>query len=274
LTTTSSGAGAIFEWIQWWAQSGWGDGLHVTDLTEAYAAINLAGPRARDVLAQLAALDVSNEAFPYMHVRDADVAGVPCRLMRIGFTGELSYEIHVPAGSARQVWEALFAAGEAHGIRPFGLEAQRVLRLEKGHIIVSQDTDAATDPLAADLGWAVKMDKPDFLGRRSLVRVAAEGPRQKLAGFTLADPAAPTPAEGLQIVETAPDGRQKIIGWVSSARWSPTLKAAIGLCWLPAGLAAQSGAAFTIRRENGSGLTEARVHHGPFYDPSGDRLRV
>ncbi len=279
LTTTSSGASAIFEWIQWWAQSGWGEGVHITDQTETYAAINLAGPQSRAVLAQLTTLDVSNEAFPYMHVRDAEVAGVPCRLMRIGFTGELSYEIHTPAGYAQHLWDALMAAGQSQGIVPFGLEAQRVLRLEKGHIIVSQDTDAATDPIAADMAWAVKLEKPDFLGRRSLARVSKEGPKQKLVGFKLAPPrvagAAPiVPEEGLQIVAAGADGRLAIIGWVTSARFSPTLNESIGLCWLPAPLAAQAGASFSIRLLNGTGLAEARVHHGPFYDPDGLRLRM
>ena len=273
MTTTSSGAGAIFEWIQWWVQSGWGQDVHVTDLTDAYGAINLAGPRSREVLAALTALDVSNAAFPYMHTRDAEVAGAPCRILRIGFTGELSYEIHTPAGYTQAVWDALLAAGQPHGILPFGLEAQRVLRLEKGHIIVSQDTDASTDPLAADLAWAVKMDKPDFLGKRSLVRIAAEGSKQKLVGFKMANPNL-TPEEGLQIVRPGPAGRQTIIGWVSSARFSPTLQAAIGLCWLPAELASLPGALFTIRLQDGAGLAEARVHHGPFYDPDGERLRA
>ena len=287
LTTTSSGAEAIFEWIQWWAQSGWGEGVHITDLTEVNAAINLAGPQSRSVLAQLTALDVTNDAFPYMHVREAEVAGVPGRIMRIGFTGELSYEIHIPAGCAQHVWDALMAAGQPGGTAkpvPFGLEAQRVLRLEKGHIIVGQDTDAATDPIAADMAWAVKLEKPDFLGRRSLARVSKAGPKQKLVGFKIAPakiagPAASAatafvPDEGLQIVQARADGRLTIMGWVTSSRFSPTLNESIGLCWLPAELAAQAGAPFNIRLLNGAGLAEARVHHGPFYDPEGQRLRM
>jgi sarcosine oxidase subunit alpha len=164
-------------------------------------------------------------------------------------------------------------AGEKFGILPFGVEAQRVLRLEKGHIIVGQDTDATTDPLSADLGWAVKMDKPDFLGRRSLMRISAAGPKQRLTGFKMARPGV-VPDEGVQIVRLGPDGKPEIIGHVTSSRFSPTLGEAIGLCWLPADVAAQDGAPFTIRLLNGSGLEEARVHHGPFYDPQGERLRM
>ena len=154
-----------------------------------------------------------------------------------------------------------------------------MLRLEKGHIIVSQDTDAATDPISADMAWAVKLDKPDFLGRRSLARVSAEGPKQKLVGFKMAPPRvagapAVVPEEGLQIVSSGMDGRMTIIGWVTSARFSPTLNESIGLCWLPANIAAQAGAPFSIRLLNGVGLAEGRVHHGPFYDPDGLRLRM
>jgi sarcosine oxidase subunit alpha len=272
MTTTSSGAGPIFEWIQWWLQSGWGEGVHLTDLTEVFAAFNLAGPRARALLQKLTTLDLTNTAFPYMHVRSADVAGIPCRLFRIGFTGELSYEIHCPAGYGLHLWEALLAAGQGMGIRPFGIEAQRVLRLEKGHIIVGQDTDAISDAIAADLGWAVKLDKPDFLGKRSLVRISQEGPKQRLVGFKMVHPEV-VPDEGLQIVTSNGNHKLEIIGYITSSKFSPTLGEAIGLCWLPAQLAVQEGAPFRVRMD-ASRLEEARVHHGPFYDPTGERLRT
>lgn len=269
-TTTTGNAEAIYEWLQWWAQAGWGQGVHITDVTEDFAAFNLAGPQARAVLQALTTADLSNEAFPYLHVRQCDIAGVPCRVLRIGFTGELSYEIHCPAGFGLHLWEALLEAGAAFGIRPFGVEAQRVLRLEKAHIIIGQDTDAMSDPLSAGMAWAVKFDKADFLGRRSLVRVNGLGLRQRLVGFEVLTPGV-TPEEGLQIVAPNGDGRPAIIGWVTSSRYSPTLGKAIGLCWLPADLAARPGAVFTIHRD--AGPVQARVHHGPFYDPTGARLR-
>jgi len=271
MTTTSSGATGIFQWIQWWMQSGWGEGVHLVDLTEVSAAFNLAGPRSRDLLQTLTDVDLSNEALPYMYTRNVTLAGVPCRLLRIGFTGELSYEIHCPAGYGLHVWQALLAAGEAFGILPFGVEAQRVLRLEKAHIIVGQDTDALTDPIAADMGWAVKLDKEQFLGKRALARVSEEGPKQRLVGFKMAN-AGVVPDEGLQIVTDKAGGALEIIGWVTSSRYSPTLQEAIGLCWLPPDLAAQEGAPFTIRTQDR--LLEARVHHGAFYDPDGERLRM
>ncbi len=272
MTTTTSGASAIFESIQWWMQSGWGEGVHLADMTEAYSAFNLAGPKSRAVLQKLTTLDLSNAAFPYMHARQAEVAGVPCKILRIGFTGELSYEIHVPSAYALHLWMALMEAGQEFGVLPFGVEAQRVLRLEKAHLIVSQDTDATTNPFAANLGRAVKLDKPDFLGKRSLMRLSREGPKQKLVGFKMVRPGV-IPEEGVQCVRRNADGKSHLIGYVTSCRLSPTLNEVIGLCWLPAGLAAQNGAVFTIRLTDGQAFEEARVHHGPFYDPKGERLK-
>ena len=269
VSTTSTGAAGALEWVEWWRQSGWGEGVHVTDLTEARAAINLAGPASREVLQKLTSRDLSKAKFPYMRARRARIAGLPCLVLRIGFTGELSYEIHGPAGGGRYLWEALMEAGADHGIRPFGVEAQRILRLEKGHLIVGQDTDALSDAISADSGWAVKLEKPDFLGKRELTRVAETGPKQRLVGFRMTrDDAAVE--EGLQIV-TRRSGGFDIIGWITSCRRSPTLGGVIGLCWLPADLAAEEGTPFTVY--SGGRLEEGRVHHGPFYDPAGERLR-
>ena len=271
ITTTSTGATTTFEWLQWWLQSGWGEGVHLTDLTDTFSAFNLAGPQARAVLSKLTSRNLANKAFPYMRIRSAKVANVPCRLLRIGFTGELSYEIHCPAAYGLYLWEALMEAGEEFGIVPFGVEAQRVLRLEKAHLIVGQDTDAMSDALSANLEWAVKLNKRDFLGKRALTRVSEEGPKQRLVGFKMGQ-SDRVPDEGAQVVVPQSDGSLEIIGSITSSRFSPTVQEAIGLCWLPAALAAQEGAAFTIRM-NGT-LEEATVHHGAFYDPDGERLRM
>jgi sarcosine oxidase, subunit alpha len=272
MSTTSGGASSVYEWIEWWVQPGWGDGVHVTNVTENYAAFNLAGPQSRAILQKLTDIDLSDEAFPYMGVRQAKVSDIPCRLLRIGFTGELSYEIHCPAGNGLALWRKLFEAGEEWDIRPFGVEAQRVLRLEKGHLITGHDTDALTDPFGADMGWAVKLDKDDFLGQRALTRLDEQGIKQRLVGFTMPDKAL-VPEEGLQIVQpnTAALLGFDIVGWITSCRYSPTLDQVIGLCWLPAKLAATDGAGFTIWRQGE--LLQGMVHHGAFYDPAGERLR-
>ncbi len=271
VSTTSTGASGALEWMEWWRQSGWGEGVHITDLTETHAAFNLTGPLARRVLQPITSRDLSHRKFPYMRARRTQVAGVECLLLRIGFTGELGYEIHCPAGYGRYLWETLVEAGAAHNLRPFGVEAQRILRLEKAHFIVGQDTDALTDPLSADAPWAVRLDKEeDFLGRRALSRISVEGPKQRLVGFRTGR-RADRLIEGLQIVQQNDREAPEIIGWISSCRFSPTLQETLGLCWLPAELAAQAGATFQIHVEGG--LEEATVHHGPFYDPEGERLR-
>jgi sarcosine oxidase subunit alpha len=271
MSTTSGGAGSVFEWMQWWAQSGWGDEVTITDVTDNYAAFNLAGPESRAVLMALTDADVSNEAFPYMQWREMELAGVQCRLMRIGFTGELSYEIHCPSGYGLHVWEAIMAAGQAFGMLPFGIEAQRILRLEKAHIIVGQDTDALTDPVMLDMGGLVKMDKADFLGQRAIARISAEGVKQRLVGFEMVTPRI-VPDEGLQIVKRGAFHQFNILGWVTSSRYSPTLDKTIGLCWLSAEVAEENGTKFTIRMNQD--LLVAKVHHGAFYDVDGEKLRT
>ena len=271
MTTTTSGAAAVYEGIEWNLQSGWNYQVHVTPLTDAYAAMNLTGPRARELLQPLTELDLSNEAFPYMGVRRGLVAGVPAILLRIGFTGELGYELHVPAGYGLYLWETLFAAGSQHGLAPFGVEAQRIMRLEKGHLIISQDTDGLTNPLMADLGWAVKLDKSQFTGKQSLVRVERNGVTHRLVGYQMLDRTV-LPEEANQIVQPNPRTPVglEIIGRITSARYSPTLAQSIGLCWLPVGQS-MPGSEFTVRIRGE--LHKGQVVPLPFYDPEGKRLR-
>ena len=166
--------------------------VHLTDVSQGLAAFNLAGPRSREILAGLTDLDCSNDSFTYLDGKRAHVAGVPCLLLRIGFVGELGYELHCPAALAEHLWDAMIEAGEPHGIRPFGLEPQRVLRLQKLHILVGQDTDAESNPLEAAMPWIVKFDKEeDFIGRWALEAVSERGNENMLVGFTVADGAVP-----------------------------------------------------------------------------------
>ena len=170
-STTSSGATAVHEWIESWLQTALPHlRVQVISMTNAYASINIAGPKSRELLRRVAAgIDLSPEAFAYMQVRTGQIAGVQnCLMWRIGFTGEHSYEIHVPAAYGLFVWEQLMDAGVDLGVAPFGLEAQRIMRLEKGHFIVGQDTDALTQAFSAGLDWLVKLDKEDFAGKPEL----------------------------------------------------------------------------------------------------------
>ena len=158
VTTTSSGAGAVEEWFGWWLAD-WGMQVHMTDVTQALCAVNLAGPRAREIMAAVTDLDCSAEAFTYLDAKRARVAGVPCLIMRIGFVGEVGYEIHFPAAHGEYLWETLLEAGAQQGLRAFGLEPQRILRLQKLHILVGQDTDSESTPFGAAMPWNDKHDK-------------------------------------------------------------------------------------------------------------------
>ena len=271
MTATSGGAGRINEWIEWWLQSGWNYDLHVTNATDLRSAFNIAGPRSRDVLQRLTTdIDLSNDDFGYMHARQGTIADVPAILMRIGFTGELSYEVHVPSAYALHVWEAIMQAGEEFRISPFGVEAQRVLRLEKGHIIVGQDTDALTNPLEADMEWAVKLGKEDFLGKYSLQRISKRGLQNKLVGFTMPDGTLPEEANQIVVKNPSKPIGLEIIGRVTSVRYSPTLNKIVGLCWLPVDKA-KDGTEFLVRVKGE--LKTGRVISHPFYDPDGSKLR-
>jgi sarcosine oxidase subunit alpha len=264
VTTTSSGAGAVEEWFSWWLAD-WGLRVHVTDLTQGVAAVNLAGPRARDIMAKVTDLDCSNEAFAYLDGKQARVAGVQCLILRIGFVGEVGYEIHFPAAYGEHVWDALLEAGKEHGIRPFGLEPQRILRLQKMHILVGQDTDSESTPFGAAMPWIVKLDKDeDFIGRWALEHYAEEQPATSLVGFTLANGQVPT--EGAVVV----DDQGSPAGQVTSSRYSPVLDRVIGMAWVPTALA-KDGVSVTISDE-GRQLV-AQLQTRPFYDPEGEVLR-
>jgi sarcosine oxidase subunit alpha len=214
VTTTSSGSDAVFEWFEWW-NAVWGYDVELVNVTGALAAINLAGPRAREVLAALTDADVSADALRYLDARELSVAGVPCLALRIGFVGELGYELHCPASTGEHLWDALVAAGA----RPFGLEPQRVLRLEKAHVIVGQDTDSESNLLSAGMPWILKLDKGDFVGRYAAELTQERGVAERLVGFTMAESV--LPGEGAQVVSVArPDGSRALARAFGSARRS------------------------------------------------------
>ncbi|MEK9752288.1 MAG: sarcosine oxidase subunit alpha family protein, partial [Rhodospirillaceae bacterium] len=171
MTTTSGNAARVLEWLEEWLQTEWPElKVRCTSVTEAWANITLCGPRARDLLAELTDdIDLSREAFPFMAMRRGKVVGIPARVFRVSFTGELSYEINVPASYGLSLWTALMNAGEKYGITPFGTETMHVLRAEKGYIIVGQETDGTVTPADVGMAWALSKKK-DFLGKRSLAR--------------------------------------------------------------------------------------------------------
>ncbi len=262
VTTTTGNLDFVHQWFDWWlVASGWD--VSVTNVTGGLASVNLAGPKARDVLRKLTDLDLDPKAFPYMACREAQTFGVPAILMRIGFVGETGWEIHYPAEHGEEVWNAILVAGAEFGILPFGVEAQRLLRLEKRHVIVGVDTDALTNPFEADMAWVVKLDKEDFIGKAALARAASGGGvREKLVGFVMEGG---VPEDGAPVVIGGiPVGR------VTSSRYSPHRKAGIGLAFVPPELAAE-GAPVRVRVRGQ--LRTAIVTMQPFYDAEGARLR-
>jgi sarcosine oxidase subunit alpha len=271
LTATTGNAEAVFQWLQLW-RSTWRLNVTVVNQTPAFAAVNLAGPKAREVLSRVTALDLSPTSFPYLAVREGLAADVSCRLLRVGFVGELGYEIHCASAYGWHLWEALLASGSEFGLQPFGVEAQRILRLEKGHLIVGQDTDALSNPFGAGLGRMVRFAKPLFHGREALLRLQELGPRSRLVGFHVqpdnaktGDPSWARQLEGCQVVE---QGRP--VGRVTSARHSPTLQRTIGLAWVPGGRT-KPAEQFLIHNYNTD--IPALITPLPHYDPQGERLK-
>ena len=268
MTATSSGAETVWEWIESWLQTEHPEWrVHVARVTSDFASINIAGPRARDLLS-LVVDDVAlgPEEFPYMRVRSGRIAGIDGSFMwRIGFTGELSYEIHVPASYGLGVWETLLERGAELGVRPFGVEAQRILRLEKGHLIVGQDTDGLTRAYGAGLDWAVKLDKEDFAGKPELGWQEGRDDFLRLVGLRPLEGTA-VPAEGSQIVEAG-----IIVGRITSSRMSPTLGRSICLGFVAPHLA-EPGSAISIVAPDGSRVPAVVTPQLAQVDPKGERL--
>jgi sarcosine oxidase subunit alpha len=252
-TTTTSGAAAVYRELLLW-NTRWRMDCTFVNGTGHRAAFNLAGPGSRELLQSLSDIDLSEAAFPFLGVRTGNVAGVPARVLRAGFVSSLGFEIHVPFGAAARVWEALQGL---RGVQLFGVESQRVLRLEKGHAIVAQDTDALTNPFEAGLGWAVRMNKEFFIGQRSLRIHERRGARQKLLGFELEEGGAIGEANLL-----IHDG--DIAGRVTSIALSPTLGRTIGLALASPPLATP-GTDLSIRAADGR-LVKARVLKTPFVE--------
>ncbi|AGN82776.1 FAD-dependent oxidoreductase [Pseudomonas putida] len=266
VTATTSGVDRIYQqMLKWNAQ--WRLDVDITNVTAALAAVNLAGPLSRQVLAKVCAdVDLSAEAFPYLGVRLGNVAGIPARILRVGFVGELGYEVHVPARHAERLWDELMQAGAGLGIRPFGVETQRLLRLEKGHVIISQDTDGMTHPAEIDMQWAIGRKKPFFVGKRSIEILEAQPLKRKLVGFTLPK-GSPQPLEG-HLVLDGPD----ISGNVTSCEYSQTVGQIIGLAYAGAHQATP-GMNIPIRVQGGA-MVQAKVVQLPFHDPDNQRQEL
>jgi sarcosine oxidase subunit alpha len=273
--TTTGGAAKILDWMEVWLQTEW-DHLraYCTSVTEQWATIPVAGPRSRDVIgAVFPGVDVSNEAFPFMTWRDTALGGVPARLARISFSGELAFEVYVNPWYAVAVWQRLLEAGREYGITPYGTETMHVLRAEKGYPIIGQDTDGTVTPQDLGLGWAVSKKKLDFAGKRSFARAANQDPlRKQLVGLLPVDRQTVLP-EGAQIVEFRADGKLPpppvpMLGHVTSSYRSAELGRPFALALVQGG---RSRIGDTVHIPVRGTLIPAEVTGSVLVDPEGAR---
>ncbi len=272
--TTTGGAAAVMGWLERWLQTEWPDlRVYLTSVTDQWANIGIVGPDSRRVISELCDdIDLSGDAFPFMSVRDGTVAGVPARVLRISFSGELTYEVNVQANYGRAVWEALWATGQKYGMTPYCTETLHHLRAEKGFIIVGQDTDGSVTPV--DLGMERMLSRrKDFLGKRSLSRPDSVRPdRKQLVGLLSEDPDEVLP-EGGQIVE---DPKASIpmpmIGHVTSSYHSANLGRSIALALVKGGRG-RMGERVYIPQTRGKTMA-AMIAEPVFYDPEGARQNV
>jgi len=265
VTATTSGVDRVYRQMLWW-NAQWRLDVDIAQVTAAYAGVNIAGPKSRQVLESLESdVDFSADAFPYMGAREGQIAGIPARFLRVGFVGELGYEIHVPASRGEALWDKLLAAGTDFGLEPFGVEAQRVLRLEKGHIIIGQDTDAMTTPDEVQMAWAVSKKKPFFVGKRSIELRRRQKPQRQLIGFAM-------PLDGVLPLESnLVLDRGEMVGFVTSAARSEVMGKVIGLAYTKPD--AKPGDAMTVKLSDGS-LVEAETCAPHFYDPDNKRQEM
>ena len=254
LTFTSGGAANAEMWLRDWIET-WGLRVHVMDRTMSLAAINVTGPFAGELLRRLGLAEPPRFL---SHVR-ADVAGVPCHVMRLSFTGEAAWELHHPVDRSVELWRALLHEGREVGIRPHGLQALFGLRLEKGHVIVGMDTELDTTPRRLGMDWAARMDKPSFIGRAALERTAKLDNQRRWMGFSM-DGAAPAEGAPIRSIESG-----EVVGNVTGSWHSPLFGRALLLGW-------QRRTPFADRVEIDG--RAAVVTPTPFYDPEGLRARA
>ncbi|MDQ7983486.1 sarcosine oxidase subunit alpha [Pseudomonas sp. G34] len=275
MTTTTGGAARVMEWLEIYHQTEWPElKVYFTSVTDHWATMTLSGPNSRKLLAEVTDIDLDKDAFPFMTWKEGNVGGVPARVFRISFTGELSYEVNVQANYALGVWEKIIAAGQKHGLTPYGTETMHVLRAEKGFIIVGQDTDGSVTPDDLNMGWCVGRTKPfSWIGWRGMNREdCLKENRKQLVGLKPVDPNKVLP-EGAQLVF---DAKQPIpmtmVGHVTSSYMSAAMGHSFAMALVRGGLK-RIGERVFAPLVDGS-VIEAEIVSSVFYDPKGDRQNV
>jgi sarcosine oxidase subunit alpha len=272
ITTTSSGAARVFAVMEDYSQTEWSDlKVWFASITEQFATIAINGPNARKILAPLVTeIDLANAAFAHMSVREGFICGAPMRLARVSYTGELGFEVNVPADFGESVLEAIWAEGEKVDAVLYGLETLHVLRAEKGFIVVGQETDGTVTPDDVGMGKMVAFGKPDFIGKRSLsLRDMMRDGRKQLVGLLPVDPSF-KPEEGAQIVAgTAPPIGTVALGHVTSSYVSATFGRSFALALVANGRARLGQ---TLYATTGEGTAPVELVEPVFYDKEGVRL--
>ncbi|MEL7299282.1 MAG: sarcosine oxidase subunit alpha family protein [Pseudomonadota bacterium] len=272
--TTTGGADRIHGHMEEWLQTEWWDWkVYTANVTEQYAQIAVVGPNARKVLEALGGMDVSAEALPFMAWADGTIGGFDVRAYRISFSGELSYEIAVPAGQGRALWDALLKAGEAFGVMPYGTEALHIMRAEKGFIMIGDETDGTVIPQDLGLHWALSKKKDDYLGKRAQARTHMDNPdRWQLVGLETLDGSV-LPDGAYAVADgTNENGQRNMQGRVTSTYHSPTLGRGIAMGLVHKG-PDRMGETLTFPKVDGTEVT-ARIVSPVFYDPDGEKQNV
>ena len=272
--TTSGGADRIHAHMEEWLQTEWWDWkVYVVNLTEQLAQVAVVGPNARRALEKLGGMDVSKEALAFMEWKDGTLGGFDARVYRISFSGELSYEIAVPAGQGLAFWNALLEAGEEFGVTPYGTEALHVMRAEKGFIMIGDETDGTVIPQDLGLQWAISKKKEDFLGKRAQERSHMVDPdRWRLVGLETTDGSVlPDGAYAVGEGKNA-NGQKNTIGRVTSTYYSPTLKRGIAMGLVKNG-PERMGEVIVFPKTDGAEVT-AKIVDQVFYDKEGDKQNV
>ena len=275
MTTTTGGAARVLEWLEIYHQTEWPElKVYFTSVTDHWATMTLSGPNSRKLLAKVTDIDLDKDAFPFMSWKEGLVGGVPARVFRISFTGELSYEVNVQADYALGVWEQIIEAGKEFDLTPYGTETMHVLRAEKGFIIVGQDTDASVTPDDLNMGWCVGRTKPfSWIGKRGMNRAdCLREDRKQLVGLKPVDPNQVLP-EGAQLVF---DPKQSIpmqmVGHVTSSYMSAAMGYSFAMAVVKGGLKRMGERVFAPLSDGS--VIEAEICSSVFYDPKGDRQNV
>jgi sarcosine oxidase subunit alpha len=272
MTTTTGNAARVLGWLENWLQCEWPDmKVYCTSVTEQWATVAINGPMARRLLGELTAdIPLDNQSFPFMSLREGTVAGIPARVFRISFTGELSFEINVPASYGHALWQSVLAAGEKYQIAPYGTEAMHVLRAERGFIIVGQETDGTTTPQDLGMDWIVSKQKPDFFGKRSFARPdTARGDRKHLVGLLSEDPKDVIPEGGQVVAELKEAPPMVMIGHVTSSYFSPNVGRSIAMALVKNG---RNRLGDTVFIPLAGRTIKAKVTEPKFFDPEGKRI--